>query len=542
MPFGPQNRHERVAAIADADLDMLIVGGGINGVATARDAAMRGFKVACVEREDYAFGTSSRSSKLIHGGLRYLEQANFRLVFEGTHERATLREVAPHLVRPIPFLVPVYEGAKHGPLALGVGLWMYDTLAGKRRYGKHSRYAPDDLVAREPALRADGLRGGAIYYDCMTDDARLCVENAVSAHEEGAIMLNRTSFIAPERDEDGRVIGATIRDELTGISAQVKCRVLIHCAGPWTDEVLAACGDDNGMLRNSKGVHLLFDHARLPVQHAVVMSARADGRVVFAIPRGRVTLVGTTDTDYQDHPNNVRATREDVDYLLETVQHYFPQDPVGYDDVRATYAGLRPLVLDDSDSPYDVSREHTVVERDDGTVTIGGGKYTTYRRIADDVIKGAMKVMGLKRKDRPACPTREALLPGGMPLDELAAASQLADNGIADDMRQHLVHTYGSRYADVAAGDSTRIIAGLPYTFGEIDFAVNEESALAVEDVLVRRIPIFYEAPEQGLECVQAVADRMAGLLGWDAAKTSEQTAAYRHTVAVSQQWRSDPE
>lgn len=540
MRFGPDSRAQRLEQMGSTLYDLLVVGGGITGVATARDAAMRGFSVACVEKDDYAYGTSSRSSKLIHGGLRYLEQANFRLVFEGTHERATLRGVAPHLVRPIPFLVPVYEGAKHGVLTLGVGLWMYDALAGKRRYGRHSRHAPEALITREPTLRSDGLRGGAIYYDCMTDDARLCVENAVSAHAHGATMLNGVRFLAPVRDGDGRVVGATVVDEQTGSEVALRCRVLVHCAGPWTDQVLRSGGEEQSMIRTSKGIHILVPHERLPVSHAVVMSARADRRVMFAIPRGRVTLVGTTDTDYDGDPDAVCATSEDVDYLLDTVAWYFPSDPPTRKDIRATYAGLRPLVRDDSDSPYDVSREHTIVSREDGTVTIGGGKYTTYRRMASDVVTAAMRTLGIKRKERPRCPTRKAVLPGAVGYSRAWAKKQtgaLVHRGMDEAQANYLVSTYGRLCDEICALDTTRVLEGFPYCWGEVDNAVQHESALTPADVMIRRIPIFYEAPDQGLECLDTVADRMATQLGWTPEERAGHIADYRAVVALSRRW-----
>lgn len=526
--------------LRSTEFDVLVVGGGITGLATARDAAMRGFSVACVEKDDFGYGTSSRSSKLIHGGLRYLEQANFKLVFEGTHERATLRRVAPHLVRPIEFLVPVYETSRHGVLALGVGLWMYDQLAGKRRYKRHSRYTAEKLLVREPHLRADQLRGGAIYYDCMTDDARLCVENAIGGHEAGAVVLNGAEFVRPIRSEAGRVTGAVVRDRLADAEREVRCKVLVHCAGPWTDDVLARCGDESGMIRTSKGIHVLFPHEVLPVNHAVVMAARTDRRVLFAIPRGRVTLVGTTDTDYDSDPDDVHATSEDVDYLLETVAHYFPDKPPRREDIRATYAGLRPLVRDDAESPYDVSREHTVVIRDDGTITIGGGKLTTYRRMASDVVNAAMRVLGIRRRDRPKCPTRNAGLPGAdgaADEDRVAAIDERIAAGDPEDVARYLVDGYGGRHA-LLGRPGARLVEGMPFCQAEVDHAVLEEASLSIADVLVRRLPVFYEAPDQGLECLDAVARRMGSHLGWDSARRDAEMDTYRAVVQHSRRWR----
>ncbi len=539
MSFGIHDRAARLSALATTPFDVLVVGGGITGVATARDAALRGLKVACVEKEDFAYGTSSRSSKLIHGGLRYLEQANFKLVFEGTHERATLRKLAPHLVKPIQFLVPVYEGGKHGRLALGMGLWLYDTLAGRQKPGKHSRHDPNELLELEPLLRSEGLTGGALYYDCMTDDARLCVENAVAAHQAGAVLLNKARYVRPIREGE-RITGAEILDELTGRTVTVACRSLVHCAGPWTDDVLAAGGDTQGMIRTSKGTHILLSRARLPIRYAVVMNAVRDRRVIFAIPRGRVTLIGTTDTDFSDAPDSVCASKDDVDYLLETVAFYFPKNAPTTTDVQATYSGLRPLIRDDSDNPYNTSREHTVVAHGDGRVTVGGGKYTTYRRIADDVVKTTLGVLGFPKRGRPKCPTLNAPLPGSTEAPEVLEAARQHVSGLPVDIQDYLVEAYGARAVALPVEHAERLVPGCPFIVGEVDHAVMEEGALTVDDVLVRRIPAFYEAPDQGLECLEAVADRMTALMGWDAAARREQLDRYRTTVAVSRRWKTE--
>ena len=542
MTLGPTNRGERLGALSREPFDVLVVGGGITGVGVARDAALRGLRVACVDRGDFGRGTSSRSSKLIHGGLRYLEQLKLGLVFEGTHERALLQRLAPHLVRPIPFLVPVYEGDRHGPVVLGVGLWMYDTLAGRRRTSRHRRYGPEALAGREPALRTDGLRGGAIYHDCMTDDARLVIENALSAAAAGATLANYVRFMRPLRDAGGRVTGAVLQDALTGDELEVSCRVLAVCAGPWTDEVFGrASVDGTRMLRTTKGVHALVAREDLPVNHAVVMNARADRRVLFAIPRGPVTLIGTTDTDFDDDPSDVHATAEDIEYLLETVRHYFPDAAATPDRVRSTYAGLRPLVRDDAQSPYDVSREHTIVRDGDGTVTIAGGKLTTFRRMAADVTEAVLDVLGVPRRGRTRCSTGAAALPGAEGLDFAAERDGLVQALVADqvpaDVAARRVDVYGARHTALADDPVERLAPGFPYTLAEVEHAARSEAALTLEDVLVRRLPAFYELPDQGLECVEAAADRMAAVLEWTPDLRSTRVASYRETVAQSRRW-----
>jgi len=540
MPIGVNNRSERVQSLEENAYDMLIVGGGITGAATARDAAMRGFRVACVERADFGSGTSSRSSKLIHGGLRYLEQMKFRLVFEGTHERALLREVAPHLVRPIPFLFPVYEENRRSPRTVSFGLWLYDTLAGKRRYGRHKRLSVGDVHAAEPSLRTDRLRGGAIYFDCMTDDARMCLENVLSAAEQGATMMNYVSFVRAIFNNEDKVCGAVVRDETTGNEQTIRCRVIIQCAGPWTDEVRQRSEKpDSNMIRTTKGIHLVFPHENLPVKHAVVMMSVNDRRVVFAIPRGRITIVGTTDTDYEGDPTHVRAQSEDVDYLMTTLRYFFPDTFPSSDHIQATYAGLRPLVRDDASSPYDVSREHTVLVNERGIVTIAGGKYTTYRLMADDGVEAAMGLLNIARKDKPECPTAQAKLPGadGDGFDPNRLHAQLIEMGCPDDVATHRVAVYGVR-APLIGDSCERIMPSLPFTWEELVFGVHHEGVLTPEDFLIRRTNIFYEAADQGLECVDSVADRLSTWYGWNEATRKVHVDRYRAVVEQSRQWR----
>jgi len=360
--FSLAARPDLIAQQRTQPFDMVVVGGGITGTMIAWDAAQRGLRVALVEKGDFGAGTSSRSSRLAHGGLRYLEQFAFGLVFEGTHERRTLMDLAPHLVRPLPFVVPTYEGDRNGRFKIGMGLWLYDLLAGRRGIGRHESFDRQAFLAVEPAIRAERLTGGLRYFDCATDDGRLTMATARSALEAGAVPLSQVVFRRPVL-EDGQLTGAEVEDRLGGERYVIRTRTLVHAAGPWTDEVLATWpGDLPAMLRPSKGVHLVVPHERLPVRHAVVMNAPEDGRVTFCIPWREATYIGTTDTEFVEPADEVRATAADVDYLLRIVAHYFPGQAVARDDVISTWAGLRPLVSQDKGSTYDVSREHTIAE------------------------------------------------------------------------------------------------------------------------------------------------------------------------------------
>jgi glycerol-3-phosphate dehydrogenase len=340
-------RREKLRRLATDDLDLLVIGGGINGAGIAREAALRGLRTALVDKGDFASGTSSRSSKLIHGGLRYLEQGDVRLVLEASLERDLLRRVlAPHLVRPLPFFFPVYQGGPVSLWKLRGGLLAYDVLAGFRNIARHRIVRGAAAVDLEPKIRRDGLVGGALYYDCATDDARLVLETILAAEDAGASCLN---YVAVERFEkrEARIVGAWLRDREPAAEGPVlvRARSVVNATGPWLDGIREL--DDPGaarLLRPTKGVHVVVERERVGNRHAVVLNAVADRRVLFVIPWGDRALVGTTDTDHPGDPDHVTIESEDVDYLLETVNAHFPEARLGPSDVVAAFAGLRPLV------------------------------------------------------------------------------------------------------------------------------------------------------------------------------------------------------
>src|SRR5207253_319807 len=360
----PLERHAaapRGPAPGGEALDVLVVGGGINGAGIARDAAMRGLRVALVERGDLASGTSSRSSKLIHGGLRYLEQGDVRLVLEAVRERERLQRLAPHLVRPQEFVFPLYRGGPLGPLKLAVGLWAYDLLAGFWNVRRHRMLSPKAVAEAEPALLRDGLCGAGQYWDCRTDDARLVLETALSAAAEGALIVSYAE-VAGFVKEGGRIAGARVVDRLGGGEVIARARVVVNAAGPWVDRVAALDAPETPpRLRLTKGVHVVVPRERVGNRAAIVLSAVADRRVMFVIPWGAHTLVGTTDTDHLCGPDVPPAVEpSDVAYLLDTVNHYFPAARLVPADVVGAFAGLRPLVAPRGKatmSPSAVSRE-----------------------------------------------------------------------------------------------------------------------------------------------------------------------------------------
>jgi glycerol-3-phosphate dehydrogenase len=499
--------------------------------------------VALVEKTDLGAGTSSRSTKLVHGGLRYLEQGELGLVFESVNERERLMHVARHLVRPLPFLVTAYRGDRRWLATLDLGLWIYDALCLFKSYRTHRTYGRDRTLELEPCLRPEGLKGAILYYDCQTDDARLTLENALDAQALGAVVVNHAKAGTLLTDASGRIVGVGVEDGETGARVEARARVVVNATGPWSDEVRAMAGEP-GILTPTKGIHLVVDAARLPLSHALMMTSPRDRRVVFGIPFGLGrTVVGTTDTFFDGSPDRVDPTREDVEYLLETANAYAPAARLTLDDVLATWSGLRPLLkpVDAGVSASGVSREHLLLERP-GFLTIAGGKLTTYRRMAAEVVDRAAGQLGSKVRSS----TVGRPLPGAVGLDAsedayLALVKTLREGGLDAAGAGYFAGTYGARAQAVLAreGASTRLDPELPFTLAQVDEAVDEELARTLEDVLARRLPLLLRGRDQGLAAAPVVAARMAPRLGWDGAEVARQLAAYQATVAASRAFRT---
>lgn len=544
----------------EGPFDLLVIGGGITGAGIARDAARRGLKTALVEMNDLAFGTSSRSSKLIHGGLRYLEQYEFGLVFESVSERRILQDIAPHLVNPLGFLFPVYRGARKPLWMIDTGIRLYEGLSLFRSPKRPRRLKPKDVAREEPAVRQDGLKGAPLYYDCATDDARLTLETALDAAEHGAVVATWAKVTSFQKDETGRVTGAVVRDELGDTLQQIEAAAVINATGPWTDQTMAMSQARAGgsILRPTKGIHIVVEQEKLPLTHAVVCFHPTDSRVLFAIPWGDRTYLGTTDTDFEGDPAEVAATLDDVDYLIDAANSYFPERQLARADVISTWAGIRPLIAPQSEASDDlsessVSREHQILVGQDGLITIAGGKLTTYRRMAAEVVETAVRLIELTRGhvDHEPARTQKEPLPGavGWPEDDDHAkvAEEVSKAGhprIPDDVARHLADTYGMRGVEVARAAqrepalAARLVEGRPEILAQIDWAVERELAATVCDVMVRRTQLFYRDLDQGLGAVGVVAGRMAELLGWDEATKAREIERYRDEVARSRAWR----
>ena len=553
-PFSFRTRVAALESMAAEPVDVLVIGGGITGAGIARDAALRGFRTALVDKGDFGGGTSSHSSRLIHGGIRYLEQLDFGLVFEASHERHVLLRIAPHLVRPLPFLFPVYRGARVPGWKLVAGMWLYDLLAAFRNVRLHRWLGRKAVLRLEPGLRERALRGAALYYDAQTDDARLVIATVRSAAQAGALVANyaaATSLVKP----DGRARGATVRDVFSGHPYTVRALVVVNAAGPWVDELRRL--DEPAtepLLRLTKGAHVAVPQRRLGHTHAVTLTSPIDGRVMFVLPWGGadpdLSYIGTTDTDEDASPDDVNATARDVIYLLRSANAFFPQARLSPHDVVATWAGLRPLLRPDrAVAPSEASREHRIVESASGLLTIAGGKLTTYRLVARTVVDrvvAALRVAGDRRRFRPSR-TGEVPLPGGAaPPTTLAGAALSRDgHGVAPAVIDHLAGRYGTRLDEVlelVARDQRLgepIVAGLPDPRAEVVEAVEREWALTLEDVLRRRTQVALRDASAGAAAADDVAALMARPLGWDEETSRAAARGYVEAAeAVRRRWR----
>jgi glycerol-3-phosphate dehydrogenase len=552
-PFGAAARAEHLRALSAERWDVLVVGGGITGAATARDAAGRGLRVALVEAGDLARGTSSRSSRLIHGGIRYLETFEFGLVFEAsTERRRLLSELAPHLVHPLPFLFPVYRGDPVGIHKLRAGMWLYDSLALFRNIARHRMLRPRDVAEAEPGLRAEGLRGAALYHDAAVDDARLTVANARGAHEAGAAVVPYAPVVGII-DEDGMVRGARVRDALdpAGAEVEVRARTVLNATGPWCDEVRRLADPSVApRLRPTKGAHVMVRRERVGNRHAVTFRSAVDGRVMFLLPWGDFTYVGTTDTDYRGSPAEVRAEPEDVRYLLDSANGIFPGARLTEADVVSTWAGVRPLLAPAGGADVTASatsREHEIWRDPSGLWNVAGGKLTTYRVMASEIVGALAKALRTQHGvESGISHTAHVPLPGSPDepweafRDRIVAAA--AGLGLPAETGEHLARAYGEDAGSILdavrtrPGDGLPIVDGRPYVWAEVAHAVRAEMALTLEDVMVRRTHLFYEADDAGLSVAEAVARRMAAEpgIGWDDAAVAAQVAAYERYARQS--------
>ena len=534
-PTSPLTRTAQLLRLAQRRFDMLVIGGGITGAGIARDAARRGLDVALVERDDFASGTSSRSSRLVHGGVRYLEHGHLRLVFESSRERRALLTMAPHLVHPLRFTWPVYHGSRIPRWKLRAGLLLYDLLALFRNVAPHRGLSAADIAEAEPLLERGGLTGGAQYFDAATDDARLTLATVLDAALSGATMVNHAE-VRELLWSDGRVSGARVTERLGGQVLDVAASVVVSATGPWTDAVRRLENPSaRPVVLGSKGVHIAVPAERVGNRGAVTLLA-PDGRVMFVLPAGVCTMIGTTETETHESPDEVRATRADVDYLLASANRAFPAAALTGDDVIAAWAGIRPLAAVSRSSDLNsASREHLVETGPGGVITVTGGKLTTYRVTARDTVDLAFRALQRRSPRR-----RRELVPlVGGDLRDVAAECAAARVALgAEDIASHLVQAYGSAWHQLWARTqvndalSARLDPALPYIEAEVVHAVEAEHACTIADVLIRRLHVAYELRDHGRAIAPRVAALMAPRLGWTDRGVEIARADYEDVIA----------
>ncbi len=528
-------------------VDLLIIGGGVTGAGIARDASMRGLRTAVVDKGDFGSGTSSRSSRLVHGGLRYLEHGHLRLVFEACRERRILLKIAPHLVWPRSFLFPVHRGARVPRWKLAAGLWLYDLLALFRNVRQHRMLSKRALLRAEPGLRSHDLVGGARYYDAQCDDARLALANVRDAHRHGALAANYARVDQLE-SAAGRVGGARITDLVTGDTRTARALVVVNATGPWTDGIRATDGGAP-VLHTTKGIHVVVPRNRVGNHEGLTITSPIDGRVMFLVPWGDVTYIGTTETELAGSPDDVHADADGVIYLLRSANALFPEARLTPADVLATWAGVRPLIRQHgAEDPNAVSREHTILESDSGLVSIVGGKLTTYRSMAAEVVDVVVRRLHNHdgRTIPPRPPTDREALPGGETRDLDVMIESAVAEGFAENVARHLVHTYGSetpavlRLAQSEPQYGEPVVPDHPTLWAELVHAMRREMAVTLGDLLVRRTHLFYVAPRRILDALPDVAAVAAREMEWDGARQDAELAAYRYEVERNNTFRAE--
>lgn len=526
-------------AIARDKFDLIVVGGGIIGTGVARDASLRGIKTLLIEKEDFGYGTTSRSSRLIHGGLRYLRMLEFHLVRQDLLEREVLLKIAPHLVHPFPFIIPITD--LYYEVALGLGVRMYDVMASGKSMPSHQHLSRREVLEVEPELEElKGLRGALLYYDCQAPfTERLGIENVLSAAENGATIINHAQLTGFIRDGNN-VAGIKVRDCLTGETYKVKSRLVVNAAGHWVDCVrdLLHSGPAS-TVRRTKGIHLLTPRL---TQKALVLFSPVDKRLFFVMPWLDYTLIGTTDTDYKGDLDAVCADKADVDYMIGSVRQVFPK--LREEDIMGTFAGLRSLVHSGGERPSDITREHRILDhktRDgiDGLVSVLGGKITAYRAVAKDAVDTVCRKLGIKT----ACTTAEVPLPGAPAVPQVKMAALARESTLPLNTVRHLAALYGSRFPQVlkiverGKGGGQRLCPHSPDILAQVEHAVTEEGALTVADFMLRRTAVGLMSC-QGLDAVEPVATEMGRLLKWSQTEQKRQVGNYLAHMALCQRFR----
>jgi len=525
-------RQETIDNFPNEEYDILIIGGGITGAGLLLDATARGYKALLVEKSDFATGTSSRSTKLIHGGLRYLKSFQIKIVRDTGRERAIAYKNAPHLVLPEKMVLPIEEGGTFGKLGTSIGLWVYDRLAGVVKSERRKMLNKETTLQKEPGLNPKLLKGSGFYSEYRTDDARLTIEIIKTAFEKGANALNYTE-VSSLLYENKKTIGANIIDTKSGKTHQVKAKYVINATGPWSDNIRKLDKSMNHKkLHLTKGVHIVVPHSKLPINNSVYFDVQ-DGRMIFAIPRGRVTYIGTTDTNYTERIENPAVSKEDVSYLISATNKMFPDCSLINDDVESSWAGLRPLIHEDGKSPSQLSRKDEIFLSDSGLITIAGGKLTGYRLMAKKVIDIINKRAGKNTE----CSTQRINIKGSVSIqnEDLSPIEKDIKNkckntfNLTDVEINYLINNYGDQSAaiiDSALENKTDLITS------EAHFCIANELTTDLLDFFIRHTGrMYFNLPSVQVN-LNKIATIFATELKWDEAEKEKQIAAVYQEIS----------
>ncbi len=511
------------------EYDLVVVGGGITGAGIALDASARGMKVALVEMQDFAQGTSSRSTKLVHGGLRYLKQFQVGVVAETGKERAIVYENGPHVTTPEWMLLPMHKGGTFGKFSTSIGLGMYDRLAGVKKSERKKMLTVQETTDKEPLVKQDGLKGGGYYVEYRTDDARLTIEVMKKAAEQGADILNYAKVNNFLYDNNEKVNGVTVIDRLANDTFKIKGKKVVNATGPWVDEVRSAdYSKNNKQLRLTKGVHVVIDQSKFPLRQAVYFDTEKDGRMIFAIPREGKAYVGTTDTFYDNEKSTPLVNQEDRDYLIDAINYMFPTVQIKDEDIESTWAGIRPLILEEGKDPSEISRKDEVWEGKSGLLTIAGGKLTGYRHMALEIVNLVEKRLKQEYKlkfnkvDTKYIPISGGDVGGSANFHKFVEEKVQAAKAfnLDEKLARHLASKYGSNVDDLfaIAQAAQHQTTGLPLElYVELVYSVQNELVVKPTDFLVRRTGALYFDINRVLEYKDIVVDVLADLLGYDA-------------------------
>jgi glycerol-3-phosphate dehydrogenase len=526
--FSAKERSEILNDISSEEHDLLIIGGGITGSGIAFDAASRGMKTALVEMQDFSAGTSSRSTKLVHGGLRYLKQFKFKMVSEVGKERAIVYENGPHVTTPEWMMLPLYEGGTFGKLSTSFGLRLYDYLAGVKKSERRSMLSKEEALSKEPSLKKKGLKGAGYYVEYRTDDSRLTIEVLKEAIKLGAKAVNYAkvdSFLY----ENGKAVGVTVVDQLTGKTKNIKAKQIINATGPWGDTLREKDKSKKGkQLRLTKGVHIVFDQSKFPLRQAMYYDT-PDGRMVFAVPRDGKTYVGTTDTNYNEDITNPKMSKEDLDYILKSIHFMFPELLVSEEDVESSWAGLRPLIHEEGKDPSEISRKDEIWFSDSGIMTIAGGKLTGYRKMAEQIVDSVVKKFNEENLGSfEPCRTKNMPISGGhvggsqkFPQFIEKKVLEYKDLNLSPEELEFLAKRYGSNVdiiVDLIKNETEKInrFSLSPFVYGMLQYAIDYEMTVKPTDFFQRRTGAILFDRRLVDEWKEKVIDFMGEELGWD--------------------------